>query len=105
MLKLRKGDQVQVLLGKDKGKKGKIDRIFPDKGMVLINGLNLVKKHVKSQGEKKPGGIMEITKPLKASKVALVCPKCKKITRVGFRVVKDKTKHRICRKCGQVIGK
>lgn len=105
MFKLQKGDQIQVLAGKDRGKKGKIDRVFPKKRQVLVNNLNIFKKHVRSQGEKKPGGIMEIAKPLPVAKVALVCPGCKRLTRVGFKMGKDKNKKRICRKCGQIIGK
>ena len=104
-MKLKKGDQVQVLQGRDRGKKGKVERIISAQKKVLVNGINKFKKHVKPQGEKQPGGIVEVTRPILASKVALVCPKCKQITRVGFELAKDKTKHRVCRKCGQMIGK
>ena len=105
MLRLKKGDQIVVLRGKDKGKKGKIDRVLAKEGRVLINSLNLVKKHVKPQGEKKPGGIVQIAKPLMVSKVSLVCPKCHQSTRIGFQIGKDKNKHRVCRKCGHLIEK
>lgn len=97
-MKLRKGDQIIVTLGKDKGKKGKIEAVFPKKNSVSIAGVNIFKKHTKSQGEGKKGGIIEINKPLAVSKVALVCPKCNLPTRVGFEVDK-KAKMRICRKC------
>lgn len=105
MFRLHKGDQIQVLKGKDRGKRGKIERIFTKEKKVLINGLNIIKKHVKPRGEGKPGGIIEMTKPLGIAKVALVCPKCSRVTRIGFQLGKDKQKQRFCRKCGQVLAK
>ena len=103
MFKLKKGDQIVVLQGRDKGRRGKIDRVLPGRNQILVNGLNLVKKHLKSQGEKKPGGIVSIAKPILVSKVALVCPKCNQPTRVGFQIGKDKNKKRVCRKCKKII--
>ena len=100
-MKLKAGDKVKVLLGKDKGREGKIEKIFPKKGTVLIPEINIFKKHVKGQ-EGQKGGIYDIPRPLVASKVALVCPKCKKITRVGYKMIDDK-KVRICKKCGKEI--
>jgi len=101
MIKLKVGDNVKVIIGKDKGREGKIERIFPKKSLLLIPGLNIYKKHVKGQGEQK-GGIYEVPRPLLFSKVALICPKCKKITRVGFRQVAE-DRVRICRKCKKEI--
>lgn len=101
--KLKKGDTVKILLGKDKSKEGKIEKILVSRGMVLVNGLNIVKKHVKPRGEGKPGGIVEINKPLLMSKVALICPKCHKPTRVGIRTGKGKDRLRVCKKCEQLI--
>ena len=99
MIKIRVGDKVKVTAGKDKGREGKIEKIFPGKSSVLIPGINLYKKHVKgAQGQK--GGIYDIPRPLPFAKVAVVCPKCKKATRVGFRVL-EKEKVRVCRKCGK----
>ena len=84
MLKFKIGDTVKITLGKDKGREGKIEKIFPKKSLVLIPGINMYKKHVKgAQGQK--GGVYDIPRPLPFSKIALVCPRCKKITRVGFR--------------------
>jgi large subunit ribosomal protein L24 len=101
MLKLKVGDKIKVLLGKDKGRDGEIEKILPRKGKVVVPGVNIYKRHMKgSQGQK--GGIYEIPRPLIYSKVALVCPKCKKATRVGFKVVGD-SKLRICKKCGREI--
>lgn len=101
-MKLKKGDTIIVTIGKDRGKKGKIDKIFTQKGSVLVSNINLYKRHLKARGEGKPGGIVEISKPLTISKVALVCPKCNQITRVGFKVTNNE-KIRICRKCKQAI--
>ena len=103
MIKLKIGDTVKILIGKDKGREGKIEKIFPKKERVLIPGINIYKKHVKGiQGQK--GGIYDIPRPLVISKVSLVCPKCKKNTRVGFSVLKDE-KVRMCKKCKKEIDK
>ena len=102
-MKLKKGDNIIVIAGKDKGRKGKIEKIFPKEGLVLLPGINVFKRHTKSRGEKQPGGIIDIIKPLPISNVALLCPKCGKPTRVGYRVSKDETKSRICRKCQAII--
>jgi large subunit ribosomal protein L24 len=92
---------VQVLIGKDKGRTGKVEIVFPKKESVLVPDLNMYKKHVKGfQGQK--GGIYDIPRPLKFSKVALICPNCKKLTRVGFRFA-GKEKVRICKKCKKEI--
>lgn len=91
-----------VLRGKDKGRKGKIEKILSKSGKVLIPGVNVYKKHARKQSEKKPGGIIEIVKPLAVANVALVCPKCKKPTRIGYQISKG-SKSRICRKCQALI--
>ena len=101
-MKLKKGDEIIIIAGKDKGRKGKIERVFPKEGKVLIPGINIVKKHLKPRKEGEKGGIVEIAKPLDVSKVALVCPKCGKPTRVGYLITKG-SKERICKKCKQVI--
>jgi len=108
-MKLKKGDQIIVVKGKDKGRKGKIEKILPKQSKVLIPGINVVKKHLKPRGEGQPGGIIDVVKPLSVSNVALLCPKCGKQTRIGYRI--DKTglpagkagKTRICQKCQAVI--
>jgi len=102
-MKLKKGDNIIVIAGKDKGRKGKIEKIFPKKGLVLLPGINVFKRHAKSRGEKQPGGIIDIIKPLPISNVALLCPRCGKPTRVGYQVSKDGTKSRICRQCQAII--
>lgn len=101
MLKFKIGDTVKVTTGKDKGRSGEIEKIDLKRASILIPGINVYKKHVKgSQGQK--GGIYDIPKPLAFSKIALVCPKCKKETRVGFKLAGSE-KVRICRKCGKEI--
>lgn len=101
-MKLRKGDTVKVTTGKDSGKETKIERVFLADNKVVATGVNVYKRHMKSRGQGQPGGIVDITKPIDVSKVALICPKCKAQTRVGFKMIDDK-KVRICRKCEQEI--
>lgn len=96
------GDEIIVTIGKDKGRKGKIEKVIPKTNMVLIPGLNVVKRHKKRKNEKEAGGIIEIPKPMVVSKIALLCPKCNQPTRIGYLVV-NQEKHRVCRKCDQNI--
>ncbi len=99
MIKFRVGDQVKITLGKDKGREGKIEKIFPKKKLALIPEINIYKKHVKaSMTQDKKGGVFDIPRPMAFSKFALVCPNCKKLTRAGF-TLKDDKKLRICKKC------
>jgi large subunit ribosomal protein L24 len=102
-MKIKKGDTVIITTGKDKGKQGIVERIFVKEGTILVPGLNLYKKHKKSQGENKPGEILTLSRPYAISKTALICPKCKQQTRVGFRWENDK-KTRVCRKCDAAIN-
>lgn len=101
-MKLKKNDEVAITKGKDKGKKGKIEKVFSKTGMVLIPGVNLYKRHYKSKVQNKPSEIIEITKPFHVGNVALVCPNCHKETRVGYKI-ENKEKIRICRKCNKKI--
>jgi len=101
-MKLHKGDTVLVTSGKDKGKKEKVLEVFPKSNSLLVSGVNISKRHTKKRDEKNPGGIIDMPKPLSVAKVALVCPKCGKPTRVGYFVAKNE-KVRICRKCEQKI--
>lgn len=100
-MKFKKGDKITVLSGKDKGRSGEIEKILNKKEMVLIPNINMCKKHIKKT-DKNKGGIIEFARPLKASKVVLVCPECKKRTRLGFTFV-DKEKKRVCKKCNKLI--
>jgi len=102
-MKIKKGDQVKIISGSDKGRTGAISKVFPKTKMIVVEGINVVKKHVKPAGGKK-GGIIKINAPMAASKVMLICPECGKITRVGFQLDKKGKKYRICRKCQSLIG-
>lgn len=100
-MRLKKDDEVLVLQGKDKGKKGKIEKPLRRKEQVLVTGINLYKKHVKKTGNK-PGGIIQVMKPLRISNVVLVCPKCNLPTKAGVTIHNDK-RVRMCKKCKQEI--
>ena len=102
-MKLKKGDTVKILLGKDKGRTGKIQKIWESKKKALIDGVNIYKKHVKPQGEQNKGGIVEISRPIGISKLILVCPVCQKAAKVGYVFGKNGSKQRICKKCKGVI--
>ena len=101
-MKLKKGDTIIVTIGKDKAKKGKIEKVFPKTNRIRVAGINIVKKHMKKRDEKNLGGIIDVVKPIDVAKVALLCPKCGKQTCVGYLLSK-KEKIRICKKCQQHI--
>ncbi|MBN2049463.1 MAG: 50S ribosomal protein L24 [Spirochaetales bacterium] len=101
-MKLKKDDTVQVIAGKDKGKTGKILRINHVTGRVIVQNINIVKKAMRPKRQNEKGGIVEIEAPLNASKVMLVCKKCGKPTRVGYRFDADE-KVRFCKKCGEQL--
>ena len=99
-MKIKIGDLVKVNIGKDKGKTGKIQKILGKDSKVIVEGINIYKKHVKKSAG---GGIVEKTFPLLSSKVSLVCPKCNQPTRVGFTRGAENEKIRVCRKCDQAL--
>jgi large subunit ribosomal protein L24 len=102
-LNIHRNDTVQVITGADAGKRGRVLRVFPDTGRVLVEHVRVVKKTVSSkQGRNTKGGIAEQESPLDASNVLLVCTSCGKPTRVGYKVEGD-TKTRICKKCGTAL--
>ena len=88
-LHVRKGDRVSILSGKDRGKKGKILRTFPSKNQVLVEGINIVKKHARPTQKVPQGGIREIEAPINSSKVMLICPSCQQPTRIFRRILPD----------------
>jgi large subunit ribosomal protein L24 len=98
-MKLKKGDLVQVLAGKDLGKRGEITRVIPRRDRVIVDGVNMVKKHQKPTRATMQGGIIDKEMPIHVSNVALVCTSCGP-TRVGYRFTDDGKKIRVCRKCG-----
>ena len=101
--KVRKNDTVQVLSGRDKGKTGKVTRVLKADERVVIDGINIRKRHTRAQRPGEQGGIVEFPAPLHLSKVGVVCPKCGRATRVGFRTLEDGTKVRVCKRDGEVI--
>ena len=101
-MKLRKGDTVKVLSGNDKGKTGEVLEVIPKTEKIIVKGINIRKKSVKPRRQGEQGGIIPSEASIHSSKVALVCPKCGKATRVGYLVEKDE-KVRVCKKCGAKI--
>ncbi|OGK16477.1 50S ribosomal protein L24 [Candidatus Roizmanbacteria bacterium RIFCSPHIGHO2_01_FULL_39_12b] len=97
-MKLKKGDKIIVTTGKDKGKKGTIERVYVKQNKVLIPSINMYKRHIKKSEKAPQGGIVDIPRPLDTSKVMLICPKCGKFIRVAIKV-DQKKRFRICRKC------
>lgn len=102
-IRLKKGDLVQVLAGKYKGKQGTITAVHPSENKVTVEGINIVKKHVKPNQAYPQGGIIEMTKPIWVSKVAVVDPNAKKPSRIGYKVEKDGSKVRVYKKSGKEI--
>ena len=102
-MKIRVNDEVVVLGGDDRGKRGKVHRSFPREGRLLVEGVNVEKRHMKARANIRQAGIIEREAPVSVSKVMLVCSKCHQPTRVGFRVLEDKSKVRVCKKCREVI--
>ncbi|MDI9505279.1 MAG: 50S ribosomal protein L24 [Candidatus Excrementavichristensenella sp.] len=100
-LHVKSGDTVVVISGTDKGKSGKIQKAFPKTGKVIVEGVAMVKRHQKPRGQGMPGGIVDKEAAIPACKVMLLCPACKKATRVGHKFLEDgKKKVRVCKKCG-----
>ena len=103
-LHVKKGDTVMVIAGKDKSKSGKIIKIVPKKDGVLVEGLNIVKRHARARGNQ-PGGIMEKEAPVHISNVMLLCGTCKKPVRTKVSMLEDGKKARVCVKCGESFDK
>ena len=101
-MKIKKGDTVKIITGKDKGTEGKIEKAYPRQDRVLIMNVNIFKKHVKKSEQQPQGGIVEVPRPLAVSKVMLVCPNCKKPSRIGIKIVDGKGV-RFCKKCKKNI--
>ena len=99
-MKIKKGDTVLITAGKDRGKKSKILQVFPGKEKVLVEGVNLRKKHVRPKRAGEKGQVAEMPAPIHISNTKLICSKCGKPTRIGYKII-DKKKFRICKKCGQ----
>jgi large subunit ribosomal protein L24 len=101
--KLKKGDFVQVIKGKDKGKKGRILKIFYKENRVLVEGVNFVKKHTRPKAVDRQGGIIQVEKPISISNVNFFCLKCGRATRLGIKFLEDGSKVRYCKKCKEIV--
>ena len=101
-MRLKKGDNVLVIGGKDRGRKGKILEVLPKKGKIVVEGMNIHKKHTKPKRQGQKGEIIEVPAPFDASNAKIICTKCIKPVRVGYRVTTEK-KYRVCKKCGEEI--
>jgi large subunit ribosomal protein L24 len=103
-LHVKKDDQVMVIAGKDKGKSGKVLRVLPEKGRVLVESLNLIKRHTRPSKSNNEGGIIEKEAPIAISNVQLLCQGCNKPARTGIRVLEDGSKVRFCKKCNEIVN-
>jgi len=102
-LHVKKGDLVLVIAGKDRGKSGKVIRVMPKKEAVIVERLNMVKRHLRPSPTTGKGGIVEKEAPIHVSNVQTLCGKCNRPTRVGHRILEDGTKVRVCKKCGESL--
>ncbi len=101
-MKIKKGDQVLIISGKDKGKKGNVLKVIPEEEKIVVENVNLLKRHTKPKKAGEKGQIVQKSSPINFSKVKLICPKCGQATRVGYKIL-DNKKYRICKKCDQEI--
>lgn len=102
--KIKKNDMVMVVSGRDRGKTGKVMRVLRERGRVVIERLNMVKRHSKARGAASPGGIVDKEAPLDISNVMIFCERCNAPVRVGIKAADDGSKSRVCRRCGEAIG-
>ena len=101
MFRVKRDDQVLVISGKDRGKRGKVRRVFPGDGRVVVEGMNLVKRHMRRSEVNPQGAILSKESRLPMDRVVPVCPKCNRGVRVGFKLLQDGSKQRTCRRCGE----
>lgn len=102
---VRRGDEVMVIAGKDRGKRGNITRVFPEKNRVIVDGVNMVKRHLRRQPGSLQAGIIDMPAPLSRSNVMPICPGCDKPTRVGHTVLGDGSHVRVCKNCSEILDK
>ena len=101
--KIRRNDQVQVLTGKDRGRRGPVRQVIPDKARAVVTGINMIKRHRRATSPQQPGGIIDLEAPIAISNLAVVCKSCDKPARVGFRLLEDNRKVRYCKHCNEAI--
>jgi large subunit ribosomal protein L24 len=102
-MKIQKNDNVVVTVGKDRGKKGKVRKAMPTKDRVIVEGLNMIKRHSKTKGKTRQAGIIELEGPIHVSNVMVICNKCNKPARLGYRVLDDGKRARYCHNCSEII--
>lgn len=102
-MKLRKGDQIKIISGNDKGEKAKVIAVFPGAGKIIAEGINLKKKHAKPKKQGQKGEMIKIPAPFPVARAMIICPKCSKSTRVGYKGDAASPKLRFCKKCGSEI--
>jgi large subunit ribosomal protein L24 len=102
-MKIHKNDNVLIVAGKDRGKKGKVRKALPTKDAVIVEGLNLIKRHSKTKGKTRQAGIIELEGPINISNIMVICNKCNKPARVGYRVLDDGKRARFCHNCSEII--
>ena len=101
---VKKNDMVMVITGRERGKTGKVIKVIPAEGRVIIERLNIVKRHSKPRGAASPGGIVEKEAPIAISNVMVFCDRCNAPVRVGVKAADDGTRSRVCRRCGEALG-
>jgi large subunit ribosomal protein L24 len=103
--KIKKDDFVRIIAGRDRGKQGKVLRVFPEEGRLTVERIQMIKRHTRPSQNRQQGGIIEREGTIHISNVMLICTKCDRGVRVGFRVLEDGNKVRVCRRCGEVLDK
>jgi len=103
-MRIKREDIVLIIAGKDKGKKGKVRQVMPRDGVLIIEGINIIKRHMKPRGQARQAGIIEREAPIRISNVMLLCPKCNKPVRVGSGILEGGKRARVCGKCNEVIS-
>lgn len=101
-MKFKKGDNVLIIVGKSRGKRGVIEKSFPKENKIVVSGINIAKHHLKPSRKNPHGGIVDKLSPIDTSNIVMICPRCGKPTRIGYRIA-DKKKMRICRKCQESV--
>ena len=101
-MKIKSGDKVQIIKGKDRGKSGKIIQVFPKQNKIVVESVNIIKKHMKTNRRGEQGQIIELAAPLAVSNVMLICPRCNQQTRIAYKI-EAKKKNRQCKKCKEII--
>jgi large subunit ribosomal protein L24 len=103
--RIKKNEEVEVIAGREKGKRGKVLKVIPKKERVVVEKVNFIKRHTRPGARSRQGGIVEVEGPLHISNVMLICSKCERAVRVGYKILDDKRKVRHCKRCGEILDK